>query len=59
MTALEPAADGSLLLTLADEAAAAQVQQAVLAAGWMLREWGPAHDGLEQLLVTLVHGEPA
>lgn len=59
VTALEPAADGSLLLTLADEAAAAQVQQAVLAAGWMLREWGPAHDGLEQLLVTLVHGEPA
>lgn len=59
VTALEPAADGSLLLTLADDSAAAQVQQTVLAAGWELREWGPAHDGLEQLFVTLVHGEPA
>jgi ABC-2 type transport system ATP-binding protein len=50
-------ADGSVELVLADEAAADRVQQAVLAAGWGLREWVPAARGLEQLFVSLVHGE--
>lgn len=57
--AVQLAADGSLQLLLADEAAAAQVQQAVLAAGWGLREWALPQTNLEQLFVSLVHGESA
>lgn len=58
VTAVQPAADGSLQLTLADEAAAARVQQAVLTAGWGLQEWSAAEAGLERLFISLVHGEP-
>lgn len=50
-------ADGSVELLLADEAAAERVQQAVLTGGWGLREWAPAGRGLEQLFVSLVHGD--
>jgi ABC-2 type transport system ATP-binding protein len=51
--------DGDLYLTLSnDDTAAARVQQLVLAAGWGLREWALADAGLEQLFVSLVHGEP-
>jgi ABC-2 type transport system ATP-binding protein len=55
--AVQRAVDGSLELTLADEAAAARVQQVVLSAGWGLREWAPTVGNLEQLFVSLVHGE--
>lgn len=57
VAAVQSAADGSWQLTLADAAAAARVQQAVLTAGWGLQEWAPSAPGLEQLFLELVHGE--
>jgi len=53
----QAAADGSLRLSLADDAAAERVQRAVLEAGWGLQEWMPAETGLERLFLSLVHGE--
>jgi len=48
-----------LRLRLADEAAAEEVQRAVLEAGWGLQEWLPLEQHLEQLFVALTHGEAA
>lgn len=57
VTAVRALSETSLGLELRDAAAAAQVQQLVLDAGWGLQEWAPAESGLEQLFVSLVHGE--
>lgn len=57
VAAVDADGNGSLELSLTDEAAAERVQQAVLAGGWGLREWMPAAGNLEQLFVSLVHGE--
>lgn len=51
------AEDGSVFLELQNDAAATSVQQLVLDAGWGLREWTPVDVGLEQMFVSLVHGE--
>ena len=57
--ALEVLEPRRLRLRLADAAAAERVQQAVLGNGWGLVEWWPLRDNLEQLFLTLTHGEGA
>jgi ABC-2 type transport system ATP-binding protein len=56
---IEELGGGRLRLQLSDAAAAERVQQAVLAAGWGIREWLPVQRNLEQLFVSLTHGERA
>lgn len=56
---VEAVAPRRLRLELDDQAAAERVQQTVLGAGWGLLEWWPAQDRLEQLFLSLTHGEAA
>jgi ABC-2 type transport system ATP-binding protein len=51
--------DRRLQLRLRDSLAAERVQQAVLGAGWGLAEWLPLQHRLEQLFVSLTHGDSA
>lgn len=57
--AIEPLDAGRWRLVVRDEAAAQALLGQVLAQGWGLREWSPAHRSLERLFVALTHGEDA
>ena len=56
---VEPVGGERLRIRLAEPAAGERVQQAVLAAGWGIEEWLPVRQNLEQLFVSLTHGDSA
>lgn len=56
---IEPLDAGRWRVVMRDEAAAQGLLAQVLAQGWGLREWSPAHRSLERLFVALTHGEDA
>jgi ABC-2 type transport system ATP-binding protein len=59
LEALEAIEPRRLRLRLRDQAASDRLLRLIAESGWGLREWQPVQQSLEQLFVSLTHGEAA